>query len=102
MNLDALLGVREGDDPSGENLEYDSDFIQMEIASAPGQERQAGDEILAAADPDFADVVAKALAIMERSHDLRAGAVYAGCRAGTLRGPDGLLVELVELVEPGQ
>jgi type VI secretion system protein ImpA len=78
MNLGALLGVKDGDGPSGENLEYDSDFIQMEIAATPGQERQAGEEILAAEDPDFADVQAKALAIMERSHDLRAGAVLAG------------------------
>lgn len=83
MNLDALLGVREGDSPSGENLEYDSDFIQMEIASAPGQERQAGDAILAAEEPDFADVETKALAIMERSHDLRAGSVYAGAVLNT-------------------
>ncbi len=78
MNLDALLGVKSGDSPSGENLEYDSDFIQMEIAATPGQERQAGQDILAAEDPDFADVQTKALVIIERSHDLRAGAILAG------------------------
>ena len=89
MNLDALLGVKDGDSPSGENLEYDSDFIQMEIAATPGQERQAGDEILAAEDPDFADMQAKALAIMERSHDLRAGTVMAAA-ALNLRGLTGL------------
>lgn len=83
MNLDALLGVKEGDSPSGENLEYDAEFIQMEIASQPGQERQAGDEILAAEDPDFADVQAKAQVVMDRSHDLRAGAIMAGALLNT-------------------
>ena len=94
MNLDALLGVKDEGGPSGENLEYDSDFIQMEIAATPGQERQAGQEILAAEEPDFADMQAKALTIMERSHDMRAGAVLAGA-ALNLNG----LIGLAEAVE---
>ena len=77
MDLDALLAAREGDDPSGENLEYDFDFMQLQIAATPGEERQAGNEILAAEDPDFADVVVKSLAVLERSHDLRAAVIYA-------------------------
>lgn len=83
MNLDALLGVKDGDSPSGENLEHDSDFILLDIAATPGQERQKGDTIIAAAEPDFADVQAKALVIMERSHDLRAGAFIAGAMLNT-------------------
>ena len=77
MDLEALLAAREGDDPSGENLEYDYDFMQLQIAAEPGQERQAGAEILAAEDPDFKDVEAKALAVLERSHDLRAAVLLA-------------------------
>ena len=77
MNLDALLSPREGDEPSGENLEYDFDFMQLQIAAQPGEERQAGKEIIAAADPDFKDVEQKALAILERSHDLRAAVILA-------------------------
>ena len=77
MDFDALLAAREGDDPSGENLEYDFDFMQLQIAAAPGEERQAGKEILAAEDPDFADVAAKSLAVLERSHDLRAAVILA-------------------------
>lgn len=77
MDLEALLAVRDGDDPSGENLEYDFDFMQLQIAAEPGQERQAGSEILAAEDPDFKDVEARALAILERSHDLRAAVILA-------------------------
>ena len=77
MDFDALLAAREGDEPSGENLEYDFDFMQLQIAAAPGEERQAGKEILAAEDPDFADVVAKSLAVLERSHDLRVAVILA-------------------------
>ncbi len=77
MDLEALLAARDGDDPSGENLEYDFDFMQLQIAAEPGQERQAGEEILAAEDPDFKDVEAKALAVLERSHDLRAAVILA-------------------------
>jgi type VI secretion system protein ImpA len=77
MDLDALLAAREGDSPSGENLEYDFDFMQLQIAATPGEERQAGNEILAAEDPDFKDVAEKALAVLQRSHDLRAAVILA-------------------------
>ncbi|MEO8241465.1 MAG: type VI secretion system protein TssA [bacterium] len=77
MDLVALLAAREGDEPSGENLEYDFDFMQLLIAAQPGEERQAGKEILAAEDPDFKDVEARALAILERAHDLRAAVILA-------------------------
>lgn len=77
MDLQALLASHGDDAPSGENLEYDMDFINLELAAAPGEERQAGDEILPAEDPDWADVKEKALAVMERSHDLRAAGYLA-------------------------
>ncbi len=83
MDLDALLAERESNPPSGENLEYEDIFLVMEIAARPVEERQAGDEILEAEDPDFADVAQKALAVMERSHDLRAGVVLAGAQLFT-------------------
>ncbi len=75
MNLDALLQSHGEDAPSGEDLEYDPAFTELEIAAQPGEEKQAGDEIIAAAEPDYKDVRAKAMAVLERSHDLRA-AIY--------------------------
>ena len=78
MNIEALLASHDEESPSGENLEYDPAFIEMEIAAQPGEERQAGDEILEAEDPDFRDVAEKALAVLERSHDIRAATCYAG------------------------
>jgi type VI secretion system protein ImpA len=83
MNLAALLSPREGDEPSGENLEYDFDFMQLQIAAQPGEERQAGKEILAAEDPDYKDVEQRALAILERAHDMRAAVILASAVLNT-------------------
>lgn len=77
MDLDALLQLHGEEAPSGEDLEYDPVFTELEIAAQPGEERQAGDEILAAEDPDYKEVAEKALDIMQRSHDLRAGIFMA-------------------------
>jgi|TARA_B110000211_G_C14044229_1_gene538182 type VI secretion system protein ImpA len=77
MDLAALLQSHGEDDPSGDDLEYDPAFTELEIAAQPGEERQVGDEILYAEDPDYKDIAAKAQDILERSHDLRA-AVFMG------------------------
>lgn len=66
--------------PSGENLEYDPLFAALERAAQPRAERQAGNEILPAEEPDFREVADKALAVLERSHDLRAAAHLAHAR----------------------
>jgi len=72
MDLESLLSDRSEGGPSGENLEYDMDFIALELAAAPGEEKQAGKAIIAAEDPDWSDVKSKAISVLERSHDLRA------------------------------
>lgn len=66
--------------PSGENLEYDPLFAALEQAAQPRAERQAGGEILPAEDPDFKQVADRALAVLERSHDLRAATHLAHAR----------------------
>ena len=83
MDLDLLLSARDGWQPSGENLEYNPDFLQLQIAARPGEEKLAGSEIVAAEDPDFNDVEARALAILERSHDLRAAVILAAAALHT-------------------
>lgn len=75
MDLKGLLGSRDDEAPSGENLEYDPEFIALELAAQPGEERQVGDSIVQAEDPDWGEVKDKALSVLERSHDLRA-AIY--------------------------
>ncbi len=77
MDVAKLLEPLGDDTPSGENLEYDPAFVEMELAAQPGEERQEGDKILEAEDPDFGEVVEKSQAILERSHDIRAAVFYA-------------------------
>ncbi len=72
-----------GDDaPSGEDLEYEQIFIDMTLAAQPGEERQAGEEILPGEEPDPKAIVEKAEAVLAQSHDLRAAILmgYAGLR----------------------
>jgi type VI secretion system protein ImpA len=65
--------ITHGDEtPSGENLEYDPAFISLELAAQPGEERQVGDSIIEAAEPDWVEVIAQAGDVLGRSHDLRA------------------------------
>lgn len=76
MDVSALLEPRDDESPSGENLEYDPAFTEMELAAQPGEERQMGDEVVPGDPPEYRDVLEKAEVILGRSHDLRAG-VYA-------------------------
>lgn len=77
MDLEALLQSFGDDEPSGEDLEYDPAFSEMEIAAQPKEEQQVGDSIIAAEEPDWAEVVEKAQEVMSRSHDLRAAIFFA-------------------------
>jgi type VI secretion system protein ImpA len=68
------------DAPSGGNLEYDPLFVALALAAQPKEERQVGDGIVAAEDPDFKAVADRALEVLERSHDLRAAIHLAHAR----------------------
>lgn len=86
MDPAVLLQSKGDDSPSGENLEYDPVFTEMELAAQPREETQIGDEITEGADPDYGEVMEKALDVLERSHDLRA-AVFV---ADAILHPEGL------------
>lgn len=77
MDVSEFLLPREGSSPSGENLEYDRDFIAMELAAQADEERQMGDEVIEGAEPDWNDLSEKAKAILHRAHDLRAATLLA-------------------------
>jgi len=72
MDVTILLQSKGGDAPSGSDPEYDPDFTEMELAAQPGEETVIGDQVTPATDPDYRTVQAKALAVLERAHDLRA------------------------------
>lgn len=77
MDLSDLRISHGDDEPSGENLEYDPAFISLELAAQFGEERQVGDSIIAAEEPDHREVIGHAKEVLERSHDIRA-AVFLG------------------------
>lgn len=83
--LDALLTQRSDDAPSGMNLEYEPVFAALELAAQPGEEKQVGEEIVQGDPPDYTDVIEKALAVLEQSHDLRA-AVHLAVAELTVNG----------------
>lgn len=77
MNLTNFLNSHGDDEPSGENLEYDPAYISLELAAQLGEERQVGDSIIAAEEPDHEDVFVHAEDVLGRSHDLRAAILLA-------------------------
>jgi len=83
MDVATLLEPRNDEAPSGENLEYEPTFTEMELAAQPGEERQMGDEVMAGDGPDFREVREKALEILEQSHDLRAAVHLAHAELAT-------------------
>ncbi len=61
--------------PCGLSLEYDPAFLELEQAAQGRAEQQFGETVIAAAEPDWADVRQRALHLFTRTKDLRV-AVY--------------------------
>lgn len=57
--------------PSGQDLEYDAEFLALERAAASRGERVVGDSVIAAEAPDWERVRDLALALQQRTRDLR-------------------------------
>ena len=77
MDLEALLSAFDEVQPSGEDLEYEAVFTELEIAAQPQEERQVGSDIIPGGEPDYKSVQKKALEVLDRSHDLRAAVFLA-------------------------
>ncbi|MGF1446245.1 MAG: type VI secretion system protein TssA [Pikeienuella sp.] len=77
LELDKLLASFGEDGPAGEDLEYDPAFIDLELAAMPKDEQQIGDQVIAAEEPDYKEVMTHAVTVLERSKDLRAAVFYA-------------------------
>ena len=83
LDLDPCLAALDADAPSGPDLEYDPEFIALELANAPGEERVIGDAVIPAEDPDFAEVARAATALLGRSRDLRVAVILANATLRT-------------------
>ncbi|WP_423600270.1 type VI secretion system protein TssA [Roseateles sp. MS654] len=90
LDLDALLAPLQDDAPCGADLEYDPAFLALEAAGAGKPEQQYGDTVIPAEEPDWPAVHEQALALAQRTRDLRVAVwlVRAGAR---LQGFDAAL-----------
>jgi type VI secretion system protein ImpA len=61
----------EAGDSCGPDLEYDPDFISLFLAATGKPERQSGESLVPAEEPDWADVRRRAESILARSKDIR-------------------------------
>jgi type VI secretion system protein ImpA len=71
IGTDDLLRDIAPEAPCGDNLEYDPDYGALERATEGKPERQVGDTVVPAEEPDWSDVQGKALALLRRTKDLR-------------------------------
>ena len=70
MNSEALLTEVSAEAPCGENLEYDAEYLELMRISQGVPERQVGDSILAAEEPNWRDVRKQSVALFGRTKDL--------------------------------
>lgn len=71
LDLSALIQPIDPELPSGEDLEYDLDFAEMEQAAAGKPEMQMGSSVIEGEEPDWGTVRGKALKLLTRTKDLR-------------------------------
>lgn len=74
IEVENLLSEIAADAPCGEDLEYDSQFTEMEKQSQGAPERQYGSTIIPAEPPNWRGVRQAALHLLERTRDLRVAA----------------------------
>jgi type VI secretion system protein ImpA len=70
-NLERLLNPVSESAPSGEDMEYDQDFIALENDAKPKAEQQFGDTIIAAVEPDWRDILNRSIEMTGRTKDAR-------------------------------
>jgi type VI secretion system protein ImpA len=89
IDVEELLQDISPENPCGEDLEYDADFVAMDQASQGKEEQRVGDSIVAAEDPEWRVVRSRAIDLIKRSKDLRT-AIYLTRSLTALDGLVGL------------
>lgn len=88
LNLAQLLNEVSSDSPCGGNLEEDAVFLKLENVAKFVEERQMGDSILPAEEPDWKEVKTLALGLLEKTRDIQI-AVHLTCALLRTDGFDG-------------
>lgn len=96
LNLEHLLSDISPESPCGENLEEDAVFLQLEDEARFVEERQMGDTILPAEEPDWNNVRRLALELLERTRDVQV-AMHLTCSLLRTDGFNGLNQGLILL-----
>lgn len=71
IDVESLTAPISLDAPSGQNLEYDPDFAEMERAAQGTPEQQYGSTIIEGKEPEWDEVAKGASGLLKRTHDLR-------------------------------
>lgn len=71
IDTDTLLAPVDADNPCGDNLEYDADFLAMARAATGKAEQQFGSTIIPEEAPDWVQVERLATSLLARTKDLR-------------------------------
>lgn len=75
IDIEALAAEISPEAPSGESLEYDPAFGELERAVQGKPAQEMGSSVVAAIEPDWKDVKSRSIDVLKRSKDLRA-AIY--------------------------
>lgn len=98
METSLLLAAVSDTLPCGEDLEYDSDFLQLERDALGRPERSMGDAIQAAEPPEWRQLEQACHGLLQRSKDLRITHYLLQSRLA-LRGVEGLADSLELILE---
>ena len=98
METSLLLAAVSDTSPCGEDLEYDSDFLQLERDALGRPERSMGDAIQAAEPPEWRQLEQACHRLLHRSKDLRITHYLLQSRLA-LRGVEGLADSLELILE---
>ncbi|WP_061238831.1 type VI secretion system protein TssA [Ectopseudomonas composti] len=98
MEISLLLAAISDTSPCGEDLEYDSDFLQLERDALGRPERSMGDAIQAAEPPEWRQLEQACHVLLQRSKDLRITHYLLQSRLA-LRGIEGLADSLELILE---
>jgi type VI secretion system protein ImpA len=89
IDLDKMTLPLEGDNPAGENLEYDPLYTEMDSLAAGAPDSQMGDSTLEGRGPDWKQLSKNCLELWGRTRDLRV-ASYLTVAQTVLEGLPGL------------
>ncbi|MGF6955733.1 type VI secretion system protein TssA [Paraburkholderia youngii] len=85
---DKLLRPVDDHSPTGDNLEYDPEFIALEQIATPISERAMGNSLKAAVEPDWDRVASAAEALFSHTKDLRV-AIHLTAASARIHGVAG-------------